>query len=869
MFSEIFEDYSLAKQINHEVFLDAQLQTAGSKQDQILEKIEKSNNYIRNNIIAMKLVFAIVLSVLPLLPLLTYFQMQDFIGSYGLYLSAAFLFSIFLGLNLLYILLVGMLNVSSFMSGKAFKWLRTLPLSDKKLKRIGFMTIFRNMDLPLIAISVSFPLIMGIVTQDFLLTLVCALISVPNVVFGFSILIFIGERMSRVLYSEGTVSKKKTIIRMLTMVSYIIVALSLGFVIQWAFSSIEFFFQLFISLKDVSILNIILSIIPFPFGPSFLISIVSTPSQASLGLWISSIIGYILFLVLAWGSYKGTINSLKSVIGGKSKKSEEMEVKEKEPPEVDITTKKPIIALIRKDLITISRDFQSFMYVLMPIILPTILIFSATAGTNLANVGILDILIIWSFAISNSIYIPAMLVSGFLNMEESGATIIASLPILPREQAKAKLFLMLIIQTISFLVAPLILASFTGAWIVFFFIIATLPVSWFCLLLIFELKVRLFGKMKYKYVLEEVNRSNKVLKWVLIMGILIGVIFIYFSIVITLLLFSIELWIIFIVILSLGISSNLILWFVFNKMFPKVDQLGDYKTGGALRESPLLGVLVLTILYGIFIFLPNFILGLVLVLLSFLISNISFLVLLFIEFATTFGVLALLWLYIIPFGLKLPFKKQKFGEYLDNIGLGKRQRFLRNVLIGLGSFLIFSVISLVGGILFGNYRFLPEIVFGTPTPANLGWFIFIVMLTPGIWEEVSFRGVMIPNLKRKYSQMSVILISGIAFGLAHAMNFIGVLAGGNPWSTIVQIMYATSLGFVFGYMFIRTKSLIPCIILHYLIDSLGQLFLYVFITNWISFIVYYLLFIIVIPIILIIFIKLITDDNESNTIEFK
>jgi membrane protease YdiL (CAAX protease family) len=304
-------------------------------------------------------------------------------------------------------------------------------------------------------------------------------------------------------------------------------------------------------------------------------------------------------------------------------------------------------------------------------------------------------------------------------------------------------------------------------------------------------------------------------------------------------------------------------------MFPKVDELAEYKTGGALRESPLLGVLVLTILYGIFIFLPDFILSLVLILLSLFVSNFSFLGLLFIEFATTFGVLGLLWLYIVPFGLKLPGKKQQFGGYLDNIGLGKRQKFLRNILIGLGSFIIFSAISLIGGILFGNYRFIPEIVFGTPTPAYLGWFIFIVMLTPGIWEEVSFRGVMIPNLERKYSQRSVILISGIAFGLAHAMNFIGILAGGNPWNTIIQIIYASTLGFSLGYMFIRTKSLIPCIILHYLIDSLGQLFLYVVITNWISFILYYLLFIVVIPIILIIFTKIVTDDKESNTIEFK
>jgi membrane protease YdiL (CAAX protease family) len=449
-------------------------------------------------------------------------------------------------------------------------------------------------------------------------------------------------------------------------------------------------------------------------------------------------------------------------------------------------------------------------------------------------------------------------------MEESGATILASLPIGPREQAKAKVFLMLTIQTLSFLIAPLILALITGAWILLPLILATLPVSWASLLLIFELKVRLFGKMKYKYVLEEIYRKNKVLKWVLIVGVQIGVIFIYFSIVITLILFSIYLWVISLILLSMGIFNTLILWFVFNKMFPKPDEMADYKTGGALRESPLLSIIVLTALYGVFLFLPDLISTLILLPLLVIIPTLPFIVLIFIDFGVSFGMLGLLWLYVVPFGMKLPFKKQEFGDYLENIGLGKRQSIMKNIGIGLFSFVIFSAISLIGGVLLGIYKFVPEIIFGTPTYGNFGWFIFIIMLIPGIWEEFSFRGVMIPNLGRKYSKWGTILISGIAFGLAHSMNFIIVLAGGNIFNVLIQIIYATTLGFAFGYMFVRTESLIPCIVLHYLIDSLGQLFLYVVFPNWVSLILYLLLFIAVIPICIIIFIKLITKDKESN-----
>jgi membrane protease YdiL (CAAX protease family) len=55
----------------------------------------------------------------------------------------------------------------------------------------------------------------------------------------------------------------------------------------------------------------------------------------------------------------------------------------------------------------------------------------------------------------------------------------------------------------------------------------------------------------------------------------------------------------------------------------------------------------------------------------------------------------------------------------------------------------------------------------------------------------------------------------------------GFLIEGFLVLTGLQVIYAALLGFLFGYLFIKTKSLIPSIILHYLIDSLGQLFTYV------------------------------------------
>jgi membrane protease YdiL (CAAX protease family) len=98
------------------------------------------------------------------------------------------------------------------------------------------------------------------------------------------------------------------------------------------------------------------------------------------------------------------------------------------------------------------------------------------------------------------------------------------------------------------------------------------------------------------------------------------------------------------------------------------------------------------------------------------------------------------------------------------------------------------------------------------------------MLIPGIWEEVSFRGVISTLNLRKYSRTTVLIVVSILFGLFHFFN---LLSGSSFIQTGIQVIYAATLGFLFGYLFIKTKSLIPSIILHYLINSLGQLFTYV------------------------------------------
>jgi membrane protease YdiL (CAAX protease family) len=71
-----------------------------------------------------------------------------------------------------------------------------------------------------------------------------------------------------------------------------------------------------------------------------------------------------------------------------------------------------------------------------------------------------------------------------------------------------------------------------------------------------------------------------------------------------------------------------------------------------------------------------------------------------------------------------------------------------------------------------------------------------------------------------------LIISSVIFGFAHTFSIITLAFFGIDPITILisisfQVIYAILLGLALGYMYIKTKSLLPSIILHYLINTIG------------------------------------------------
>ncbi len=96
-------------------------------------------------------------------------------------------------------------------------------------------------------------------------------------------------------------------------------------------------------------------------------------------------------------------------------------------------------------------------------------------------------------------------------------------------------------------------------------------------------------------------------------------------------------------------------------------------------------------------------------------------------------------------------------------------------------------------------------------------FYILTMINIGFIEEIIFRGFLF-KMMAKDNIKRAIIISAVTFGIGHIIN---LLNGSELIPTLLQICYAISIGYLFVIIFYKSKSLIPCIITHSLVNSLS------------------------------------------------
>ena len=86
------------------------------------------------------------------------------------------------------------------------------------------------------------------------------------------------------------------------------------------------------------------------------------------------------------------------------------------------------------------------------------------------------------------------------------------------------------------------------------------------------------------------------------------------------------------------------------------------------------------------------------------------------------------------------------------------------------------------------------------------------MFCVGFLEEMIFRGLLFQAMA-KDGVKAAIVVSSLTFGIGHIVNLING-SGAELLPNLLQVMYAVAVGFAFVMVFCRTKSLVPCIIIH-------------------------------------------------------
>jgi len=88
-----------------------------------------------------------------------------------------------------------------------------------------------------------------------------------------------------------------------------------------------------------------------------------------------------------------------------------------------------------------------------------------------------------------------------------------------------------------------------------------------------------------------------------------------------------------------------------------------------------------------------------------------------------------------------------------------------------------------------------------------GWFLFVGIILAPLVEEIFFRGFLFQGFRQRMGWLKAALLSSAIFSASHL--------------DLVSLVPTFALGFTFAYIFHRSNSLWPGMILHFLVNSLG------------------------------------------------
>jgi len=186
--------------------------------------------------------------------------------------------------------------------------------------------------------------------------------------------------------------------------------------------------------------------------------------------------------------------------------------------------------------------------------------------------------------------------------------------------------------------------------------------------------------------------------------------------------------------------------------------------------------------------------------------------------AVHFTLAGLLGYVLVPWLLRLPNGARGFRKYLDDIRLTRMEPFLPLLLLTVSCVLILMVCQGSGSIVYRlsegepvTWEFVGQVFNLRSVLPPQSALLFAQMFSS--LEEVLFRGVLLTMLLRVCPPRKAIVYSAAAFGLMHLP---GIFAGTPPVIALGQVVWAFLFGLFYGYIFLRSGSLLPSMVIHWL-----------------------------------------------------
>ena len=134
-------------------------------------------------------------------------------------------------------------------------------------------------------------------------------------------------------------------------------------------------------------------------------------------------------------------------------------------------------------------------------------------------------------------------------------------------------------------------------------------------------------------------------------------------------------------------------------------------------------------------------------------------------------------------------------------------------------FIIIITIIIAISLIVPRYFLLKDIILSKPSIR----YTFLVFFYPAMYEEILFRNFSISTLKTFcINPIYINIIQSIIFGLTHI-----TLYKEFGWWSLIMISPQILAGFLYGYVYLKGKSLATCILLHGLFNLIGASISYI------------------------------------------